>query len=148
MPIHAHIPLIISVKYFRFLKFIELFLHKYALNADGDVKGMFETAYSSLLEDDPDLKKKRKEESLKKHRVCFHQNSIPICPLSLCTYLAFVLSFYILILQNLLESVHSNEEFKSLLGNPKNIKDHGKSVAQSLMILTNCWHKLSVSSSL
>ena len=93
LPIHAHIPLIVSVKYFRFLKFIALFLHKYALNADGDLKGMFETAYSSLLEDNPDSKKKRKEESLK--RVCFHQNSIPTCPLSLCTYLAFVLSFYI-----------------------------------------------------
>ena len=106
---------------------------------------MFETAYSNLLEDDPDSKKKRKEESLKKHRVCFHQNSIPICPLSLCTYLAFVLSFYILTMQNLLESVHSDEEFKSLLGNPRSIKDSGKSVAESLIILTNRWHKLSVS---
>ena len=111
-----------------------LFLRKYALNADGNVKGMFETAYSSLL-----------EESLKKHRVCFHQNSIPNCPLSLCTYLAFVLSLYILTLQNLLESVPSNEEFKSLLGNPKSIKDCGKSVAESLIILTNRWRKLSVS---
>ena len=106
---------------------------------------MFETAYSNLLEDDPDSKNKRKEESLKKQRVCFHQNSIPICPLSLCTYLAFVLSFYILTMQNLLESVHSDEEFKSLLGNPRSIKDSGKSVAESLIILTNRWHKLSVS---
>ncbi|KAF3954278.1 hypothetical protein CMV_020353 [Castanea mollissima] len=96
----------------RFLKFIALFLHKYAQNADGDVKGMFETAYSSLLEDDPNLKKKRKEESLKKHT-------------------------------NLLESVPSNEEFKSLLGNPKNIKDCGISVAESLTILTDIWDKLS-----
>ena len=145
LPIHAHIPLTISVKYFRFLKFIALFLRNYALNADGDVKGMFETAYSSLLEDDPDLKKKRKGENLKKHTVCFHQNSIPNCPLSLCIYLAFVLSLYILTLQNLLESVPSNEEFKSLLGNPKSIKDCGKSVAESLIILTNRWRKLSVS---
>ncbi|KAK7834290.1 hypothetical protein CFP56_024777, partial [Quercus suber] len=90
----------------RFLKFIALFLDKYALNADGDVKGMFETAYSSLLKAHPDLK------SLKKH-------------------------------SNLLESVPSNEEFKSLLRNPKNIKDCGKSVAESLIILTNRWHKLS-----
>ncbi|KAK9989344.1 hypothetical protein SO802_029583 [Lithocarpus litseifolius] len=96
----------------RFLKFIELFLRMYALNADGDVKGMFETAYSSLLEDDPDLKKKRKMESLKKH-----------------TYL--------------LESVPSSEEFKSLLGNPKSIKDSGKTVAESLTILTGRWDKLS-----
>ena len=108
---------------------------------------MLETAYSSLLEHDPDLKKKRKEERPKKHRVCFHQNSIPICPLSSCTYLAFVLSFYILTLQNLLASVHSNEEFKSLLGNPKNIKDCG-SVAVSLKTLTDRWDKLSVSPTL
>ena len=100
---------------------------------------MFETAYSSLLEDDPDSKKKRKKESLKKHTVCFHQNSILNCPLSLCTYLAFVSSLFLLTLQNLLESVPSDEEFKSLLGNPKNIKDCGKSVAESLIILTNCW---------
>ncbi|XP_050262038.1 uncharacterized protein LOC126706550 [Quercus robur] len=90
----------------RFLKFVALILHFYAQNADGDVKRMFETAYSNLLRDHPDLK------SLKK-------------------------------LSNLLESLPSNKEFKSLLGNPKNIKDCGKSVAQSLMILTNCWHKLS-----
>uniref|UniRef100_A0A7N2MWH1 Glycolipid transfer protein domain-containing protein n=1 Tax=Quercus lobata TaxID=97700 RepID=A0A7N2MWH1_QUELO len=95
----------------RFLKFIALFLDNYALNADGDVKGMFETAYSSLLKAHPDLK------SLTKH-------------------------------SNLLESVPSNEEFKSLLGNPKNIKDCGKSLAESLMILPNRWHKLSVSPTL
>nr|POF10690.1 hypothetical protein CFP56_50149 [Quercus suber] len=101
----------------RFLKFIALFLHKYALNADGDVKEMFETAYSSLLEDDPDSKKKkkRKEESLEKHRT----------------------------LQNLLESIPINKDFKSLLGNPENIKDSAKSVAESLNTLTDRWHKLS-----
>ena len=76
LPIHAHITLVISVKYFRFLKFIALFLDNYTLNADGDVKGMFETAYRSLLKAHPDLK------SLKKHSVCYHRNSIPNCPLS------------------------------------------------------------------
>ncbi|KAF3950857.1 hypothetical protein CMV_023443 [Castanea mollissima] len=45
--------------------------------------------------------------------------------------------------RNLLESVHSNEEFKSLLGNPKNIKDCGISVAESLTIWTDRWDKLS-----
>ncbi|KAK7846134.1 hypothetical protein CFP56_008377 [Quercus suber] len=98
------------------MRFLALSLHKYALNADGDVKGMFETAYSSLLEYDPDSKKKkknkRKEESLEKRR-------------------------------NFLESVPSNEEFKSLLGNPENIKDCAKSVAESLNTLTDRWHKLS-----
>ena len=143
LPIHAHIPLIIiiSVKYFRFLEFIARLLDSYSLSPHDDVKEMFEVTYRSILEDDPD------SESLKKHTVCFHQNSIPICPLSLCTYLAFVLSFYILTLQNLLASVHSNEEFKSLLGNPKNIKDCG-SVAVSLKTLTDRWDKLSVSPTL
>ena len=61
LPIHAHIPLIISVKYFRFLKFIALFLDNYTLNADGDVKGMLETAYSSLLKAHPDLKILKKQ---------------------------------------------------------------------------------------
>ena len=60
--LHAHIPLIISVKYFKFLKFIELFLHNYALNADDDdVKGLFETAYSSLLMAHPDLESLEKQ---------------------------------------------------------------------------------------
>lgn len=149
LPIHARIPLIISVKYFRVLKLIALFLHKYALNPDGDVKGMFETAYSSLFEDDPDLKKKRKEESLKKHRVCFHQKFYSYLS-SFLVYLSSIclIILYILTLQNLLESFPSNEEFKSLLGNPKNIKDCGISVAQSLTILTDIWDKLSVSPTL
>ncbi|KAF3960915.1 hypothetical protein CMV_014418 [Castanea mollissima] len=103
----------------RFLKFIALFLRNYALNPDGEVKRMFETAYSSLLNDDPDSKKKRKDESLKKKT-----------------------------LQNLLESAPSNEEFKSLLGNPKNMKDRGMRVAESLTILTDRWDKLSVSPTL
>lgn len=110
---------------------------------------MFETAYSSLLEDDPDLKKKRKEESLKKHRVCFHQKFYSYLS-SFLVYLSSIclIILYILTLQNLLESFPSNEEFKSLLGNPKNIKDCGISVAQSLTILTDIWDKLSVSPTL
>lgn len=140
MPIHAHIPLIISVNYFRVFKFIELLLRIYAHNPDGDVKGMFRTAYNRLLRDHPHLK------TLKKHSVCLHLNSIPnsLFP-SVSIWHLYHLSLYMLTWQHLLRSVPSDKEFKILLGNSKNIKDCGISVAQSLMNLTDRWHKLSVS---
>ena len=50
---------------------------------------------------------------------------------------------YILTLQNLLENVPSNEEFKSLLGNPKNKEDFDRvhAVALSLKTLTYRWKR-------